>query len=55
MIVPRMPLELLPEVVVGVGDAVSVGVGDDELAVGDELVLGGAEVCLDFDGVGEDG
>jgi hypothetical protein len=55
MIVPRMPLELLPVVVVGVGDAVSVGVGDDELEVGDELVLGGADGCLDFDGVAEDG
>ncbi len=31
-----------------------MGVGD-ELWVGGGLVLGGAEVCLDFDGAGEDG
>ena len=56
MIVPRMPPEVLPPpgvvVPVGVGDDVGVG---EELGVGDELVLGGAEVCWDFEGVGEDG
>jgi hypothetical protein len=56
MIVPRMPPEVLPlpcvVVPVGVG-VVGVGVGV-ELGVGAAVVDGG-EVCLDFEGVGEDG
>ena len=59
MIVPRMPPPEVPPppgavVSVGLGDAGGV-VGGGELGGGDELVLGGAEVCLDFVGVAEDG
>ena len=58
MIVPRMPLPEVPPppgavVSVGLGDAGGV-VGGGELG-GGELELGGAEVCLDFVGVAEDG
>jgi hypothetical protein len=53
-----MPPELLPlpgaVVSVGVGDTGGVE-GGGELGGGGELVLGGAEVCLDFEGVAEDG
>ena len=56
MIVPRMPPEVLPlpgvVVTVGVGDAGGVE-GGGELGGGGELVLGGGEVCLDFEGVAE--
>ncbi len=56
MIVPRMPPEALPlpgvVVAVGVG-VVGVGVGVELEGVGE--LLGGAEVCLDFVGVAEDG
>jgi hypothetical protein len=58
MIVPRMPPEVLPlpgvVVTVGVGDAGGVE-GGGELGGGGELVLGGGEVCLDFEGAAEDG
>jgi hypothetical protein len=57
MIVPRMPPEVPPPpgvvVSVGVGDAGGV-VGGVEVGVG-WVVLGGGEVCLDFEGVAEDG
>jgi hypothetical protein len=58
MIVPRMPPEVLPlpGAVVPVGEGEAGGVeGGVELGGGGELLLGGAEVCLDFDGVAEDG
>jgi hypothetical protein len=56
MIVPRIPPALVP--LVGGGELdVSVGEGDDDVSVGvgdgEELV--GGVVCLDFEGVGEDG
>ncbi len=57
MIVPRIPPELVPLVGGAVLDDVSAGEGDDEVPVGvgggAELVAGG--VCLDFEGVAEDG
>jgi hypothetical protein len=57
MIVPRMPPEVPPPpgvvVTVGVGDTGGVDVGE-ELGVGAALVDGGV-VCLDFEGVAEDG
>ena len=57
MIVPRIPPELVPLAGGGELDDVSVGDGDDDVSVGDgdgeELVGGG--VCLDLEGVAEDG
>jgi hypothetical protein len=57
MIDPRVPPELVPLVGVGELDAVSVGEGDDDVSdgVGDGEELVGGVVCLDFEGVAEDG
>jgi len=58
MIVPRMPPELPPPpgAVVPVGEGDSVGDdGGVELGAGGELLLGGADGCLDFEGAAEDG
>lgn len=56
MIVPSTPLELVPVVGVGEPDVV-VGVGDDDVGdvLGDGEELVGGVVCLEFDGLAEDG